>query len=239
MSKKTAGGLLGTMLIAGAAAGIAKYLKDYAGASYTNDEEIKNVKKNSAEVKKAAKRTYIAIKEKQDIKDAAGDLLEAAGNVVSDAGSIAKTAGTGVYHAAKEIKERYDEDPEAAKDEMVNNIKDMGHELMGMAADAADSVVNKFTQHDDEDDINCDCGCCCEKYTQAEANRDNADDEDPEIVDRACGCCCNNSNSDTADTKSSDEDVSENTDASSDDASNKIEIEADDDSSSLEISDAD
>ncbi len=178
MSKKTAGGLLGTLVFAGVAAGILKYLKDYAGASYTNDDEIERVKKNSGEVKEAAKRVYIAVKDKGDIKGEATHLAKAAGDVMNDAGSIAKTAGVGAYEAAKKIKEKYTEDPDSAKDEMINNIKDMGMDIYDKAVDAADNVVNKFTSHqEDEPEDKSDCDCSCHN----EAADDNNDDTKVEI----------------------------------------------------------
>lgn len=178
MSKKTAGGLLGTLVFAGVAAGILKYLKDYAGASYTNDDEIERVKKNSGEVKEAAKRVYIAVKDKGDIKGEATHLAKAAGDVMNDAGSIAKTAGVGAYEAAKKIKEKYTEDPDSAKDEMINNIKDMGMDIYDKAVDAADNVVNKFTSHqEDEPEDKSDCDCSCHN----EAADDNDDDTKVEI----------------------------------------------------------
>ena len=178
MSKKTAGGLLGTLVVAGVVAGVLKYLKDYAGASYTNDDEIERVKKNSGEVKEAAKRVYIAVKDKGDIKGEATHLAKAAGDVMNDAGSIAKTAGVGAYEAAKKIKEKYTEDPDSAKDEMINNIKDMGMDIYDKAVDAADNVVNKFTSHQEEkseDESDCDCSC------HNEAADDNDDDTKVEI----------------------------------------------------------
>lgn len=178
MSKKTAGGLLGTLVFAGVAAGILKYLKDYAGASYTNDDEIERVKKNSGEVKEAAKRVYIAVKDKGDIKGEATHLAKAASDVMNDAGSIAKTAGVGAYEAAKKIKEKYTEDPDSAKDEMINNIKDMGMDIYDKAVDAADNVVNKFTSHqEDEPEDKSDCDCSCHN----EAADDNDDDTKVEI----------------------------------------------------------
>ena len=178
MSKKTAGGLLGTLVVAGVVAGVLKYLKDYAGASYTKDDEIDRVKKNSGEVKEAARRVYIAVKDKGDVKTEAAQLAKAAGDVVADAGNIAKTAGVGAYEAAKKIKEKYSEDPESAKDEMINNIKDMGMDIYDKAVDAADNVVNKFTSHQEEkseDESDCDCSC------HNEAADDNDDDTKVEI----------------------------------------------------------
>lgn len=174
MSKKTAGGLLGTLVVAGVVAGVLKYLKDYAGASYTKDDEIDRVKKNSGEVKEAARRVYIAVKDKGDVKTEAAQLAKAAGDVVADAGNIAKTAGVGAYEAAKKIKEKYSEDPESAKDEMINNIKDMGMDIYDKAVDAADSVVNKFTSASSYD---CGCGCGKQDADEEKSEDDSAEDD--------------------------------------------------------------
>ena len=153
MFKKSAAGLLGTLIAAGIAAGIAKYLKDYSNASFTDEEQINKVKKNSGEVKEAAKRTYVAIKEKGNVKEAAEELAKAAGSVVSDSASIAKTAGAGAVQAAKDIKAKFDEDPEAAKEEMINNLKDMGAEISQKVTTTAEDVVERFRGEDEFTDF--------------------------------------------------------------------------------------
>ena len=139
MSKKSAGGLLGTLLVAGVAAGIVKYLKDYSGASFTDEEQIKKVKKNSGEVKDAARRTYVAIKEKGNIKEAAEEL--------------AKTAGAGAMKAAKDIKAKFDEDPEAAKEEVISNLKEMGSDISHKVTETAEEVVERFRGEDEFTDF--------------------------------------------------------------------------------------
>ncbi|MBQ7174483.1 MAG: hypothetical protein IKE56_08620 [Lachnospiraceae bacterium] len=153
MSKKSAGGLLGTLLVAGVAAGIVKYLKDYSGASFTDEEQIKKVKKNSGEVKDAARRTYVAIKEKGNIKEAAEELAKAAGSVVSDSAEIAKTAGAGAMKAAKDIKAKFDEDPEAAKEEVISNLKEMGSDISHKVTETAEEVVERFRGEDEFTDF--------------------------------------------------------------------------------------
>ena len=153
MFKKSAAGLLGTLIAAGIAAGIAKYLKDYSNASFTDEEQINKVKKNSGEVKEAAKRTYVAIKEKGNVKEAAEELAKAAGSVVSDSASIAKTAGAGAVQAAKDIKAKFDEDPEAAKEEMISNLKDMGAEISQKVTATAEDVVGRFRGEDEFTDF--------------------------------------------------------------------------------------
>ena len=144
MSKKSAGGLLGTLIVAGVAAGIVKYLKDYSGASFADEEQIKQVKKNSGEMKDAAKRTYVAIREKGNVKEAAEEFAKAAGSVMSDSADIAKTAGAGAMQAAKDIKAKFDEDPEAAKEEMLSNLKEMGSDISHKVAETAEEVVERF-----------------------------------------------------------------------------------------------
>ena len=169
MSKRRAGGFLGTLILAGIAAGVVKYLKDYSDVPLTDEEQIKNVRKNSSEVKEAAKRTYVAIKEKGDFKEAAGDLAKAAGAVVADSADIAKTAGAGAVQAVKEMKAKYDEDPEAAREEMVNNLKDMGAELSQKMTETAENVAERFRAASEEDEFEDACESA-EDFTKRMAN---------------------------------------------------------------------
>ena len=169
MSKRRAGGFLGTLILAGIAAGVVKYLKDYSDVPLTDEEQIKNVRKNSSEVKEAAKRTYVAIKEKGDFKEAAGDLAKAAGAVVADSADIAKTAGAGAVQAVKEMKAKYDEDPEAAREEMVNNLKDMGAELSQKMTETAENVAERFRGASEEDEFEDACESA-EDFTKRMAN---------------------------------------------------------------------
>ncbi len=111
------------------------------------------------------------MKDKKDVKAEAAQLAKAAQDVVTDAGNIAKTAGVGAYEAAKKIKEKYSEDPAGAKDEMLNNIKDMGMDIYDKAVDAADNVVNKFTSASSYD-----CGCGCGSKKEEDCEEKNEDD---------------------------------------------------------------
>ena len=144
MGKKTAAGLLGTLITAGVAVGVAKYLKDYAGVRFTDDEQIDKVKSDSSAVREAAKRTYIAIKEKSDFKDAAVELSKAAGSVVTDAADIAKTASNETVQALKDMKSRYDEDPEGFRSEMTDNLSDMTHNLVKTTQDKTEELVDRI-----------------------------------------------------------------------------------------------
>lgn len=155
MSKKTAGGILGTLIATGVALGVVKYLKDYADVKFTDDSQIDKVKSDSGAVKDAAKRTYIAIKEKSDIKEAASELTKATGSVVTDACDIAKTAGTETVNAFKDMKSRYDEDPEGFKSEVSDNLADMTQGIVKATQDKTEEIVDKIKSaySDFEEDI--------------------------------------------------------------------------------------
>ena len=181
MAKKRAGGLLGTLLIAGVAAGVVKYLKDYSNTSFTDEEQINKVKKNTSEVKDAARRTYVAIKEKRNVKEAAEDLAKAAGAVVSDSANIAKTAGAGAVKAAKDIKAKFDEDPEAAREEVINNLKDMGSGISQKVSETAEEVVERFRGEEEFTDFeDSDFDDVVQEDTPAEAPA--------EAEEAECGC---------------------------------------------------
>ena len=145
MGKKTAGGLIGTLVLAGVTLGVAKYLKDYAGVKFTDEEQLSKVKSDSSAVKDAAKRTYIAIKEKSNVKEAAAELSKAAGSVMTDAADIAKTAGTETVNAFKDMKTKYDNDPEGFKSELSENLGDMTQNIVKATQDTTQNIV-KATQ---------------------------------------------------------------------------------------------
>ena len=144
MGKKSAVGLLSTLITAGVAVGVAKYLKDYAGVKFTDDEQIDKVKSDSSAVREAAKRTYIAIKEKSNFKEAATELSKAAGSVMTDAADIAKTAGNETMQAFKDMKTKYDEDPDAFKSEFGDNISDMTQNLVKATQDKTEEFVDRI-----------------------------------------------------------------------------------------------
>lgn len=152
MGKKSAGGLLGSLIVAGVALGVAKYLKDYAGVKFTDDEQIDKVKNDSGAVKEAAKRTYIAIKEKTNVMENASELSKAAGAVVTDAADIVKTAGNETVNAFRDIKSRYDEDPDGVKAEITENISDMTAELARSAQDKTGEFIDRIRSAYEEDE---------------------------------------------------------------------------------------
>ena len=96
--------LLGIAVTAGAVAAVAKYLKDYTNYKPAGEEDMDDIKSSGEKVKDAAKRTYVAIKENGDVKEAAGDLLNAAREAADDAGRLAETVGANTVEFVKEEK---------------------------------------------------------------------------------------------------------------------------------------
>lgn len=146
MSKRSGLGIFGGLLVFGAALGVLKYLKDYGGADYLNKEKLDSVKADSSKVKEAAKRTYTTIKEKADVdsvKEAVGDLAKAASQTAVSAGDVAFAAGSSAVSAAKDVKAKFDTDPETSKKEMINNLKDMGQDIVSKASDYGQEIKDK------------------------------------------------------------------------------------------------
>ena len=176
MGKKTVFGVLGSLILAGAAVGAVKYLKDYAGVKFTDDDQIDDVKNDSKAVKESAKRTYFAIREKKDVKEAAAELSKAAGAVVSDAAEIAKTAGSETVHAIKDLKEKYNEDPDGARAQLAENLSDMTRGLARRAQDTAANIKDKLAGADED-------------VFDSETETDAAGSEALDMSD-AASCCC-------------------------------------------------
>lgn len=146
MSRRSGLRILGGLVVIGAAVGVLKYLKDYGGAKYADEDKISGVKADSAKVKDAAKRTYTVIKEKGDVdsvREAVGDLSKAAGMTAVSAGDVAFSAGSSAINAAKDIKAKFDADPDASKDEMISNLKSMGQDMAKKAVDYGQEIKEK------------------------------------------------------------------------------------------------
>lgn len=217
MSKKTAGGILGTLIATGVALGVVKYLKDYADVKFTDDSQIDKVKSDSGAVKDAAKRTYIAIKEKSDIKEAASELTKATGSVVTDACDIAKTAGTETINAFKDMKSRYDEDPEGFKSEVSDNLADMTQGIVKATQDKTEEIVDKIKSaySDFEEDM---------ADQLDESSYDDTEENDSDEVDNDTASVTDEDQDNEADAKDSftDEDEAKiDSEVKSDDASDK------------------
>lgn len=140
--------LLGIAVTAGAVAAVAKYLKDYTNYKPAGEEDMDDIKASGEKVKDAAKRTYVAIKENGDVKEAAGGLLDAAREAADDAGRLAETVGANTVEFVKEEKARFEEDPEMYRNEVSGNIRSFGDDVAA-AANAAKDAFEKSVNEDE------------------------------------------------------------------------------------------
>ena len=121
MGKNGLGSLLGAALFAGAAYGAYKYLKEYTNFKKESEEDFRDLEENADGIRTAAKRTYVAIKERssgEEIKAAAGDLLQKTGDAARNVGNIAAAAGKTTADAVRDMTSRYQEDPDGVKEEL-------------------------------------------------------------------------------------------------------------------------
>lgn len=189
------GKLLGVLIAAGTVAALAKYLKDYTDFEPADKEDIEDLKADGDQVKTAAKRTYVAIKEKGDTKQAASELKDAALNVAKDVGGIAKKAGNETAEAFARLKNRYKEDPQAVRTEIKENIVDMSTDIGQKIGTAAGSIVNNVTgegkdavtETDIRDEASADAQANDAELTAEEAeitleSAEEADDAAPEVL---------------------------------------------------------
>lgn len=152
MEKKKGFGLLGAAAVIGAAAVVIKYLKDYTDFKAAAEEDFHDLEEGTIEVKEACKRTYYAIKDKDDVKQAAGELCKATGEVAKDAGNLAYKAGVSTVQAVKDIKDRFDEDPDSVKTEVISNLKDMGADVSKKISDVALMAHDKLKEESEGDE---------------------------------------------------------------------------------------
>lgn len=170
MSKRGFGKYFSLAAAAAVAAVAVKYLKDYTDFKEAAQPDLYNLKDSSISAKDAAKRTYVSIKSGSGVKEAAGDLAKAAGRMAKDAGSVAMVAGKTTVDTVKDIKAKYDEDPEAAKEEVLGNFKDMKDDIADSISEAAEKLSGMWKSGETEDLFE------DEELMEAEA----ADDEAPE-----------------------------------------------------------
>ena len=169
MSKRGFGKYFSLAVVAAVAAVAVKYLKDYTDFKEAAQPDLYNLKDSSMSAKDAAKRTYVSIKSGSGVKEAAGDLAKAAGRMAKDAGSVAMVAGKTTVDTVKDIKAKYDEDPEAAKEEVLGNFKDMKDDIADSISEAAEKLSGMWKSDETEDLFE------DEELMEAEA----ADDEAP------------------------------------------------------------
>ena len=170
MSKRGFGKYFSLAAVAAVAAVAVKYLKDYTDFKEAAQPDLYNLKDSSMSAKDAAKRTYVSIKSGSGVKEAAGDLAKAAGRMAKDAGSVAMVAGKTTVDTVKDIKAKYYEDPEAAKEEVLGNFKDMKDDIADSISEAAEKLSGMWKSGETEDLFE------DEELMEAEA----ADDEAPE-----------------------------------------------------------
>lgn len=134
--------LLGLAVTAGAVLAVKKYMDKYTDYKPAGDEDMEDIKASGEKVKDAAKRTYVAIKENGDVREAAGDLLDAAKEAADDAGRLAETVGNNTAEFVSREKARFEEDPEVFGKEVSENFKSLGDDIKA-AANAAKDAFEK------------------------------------------------------------------------------------------------
>lgn len=226
MSKKSAAGIIGALLITGVVAGVYKYLKDYGGAK-VDKEKINSFKTDSAKVRSAAERAYTAIKDKDDsssVKEAVGDLAKAAGETAFSAGDVAFSAGSSAIDAAKDVKSKFDADPKAFSKEVAGNLKDMKENIAAKASDYGKELKNKAQETVDKvKDI----------FSQDQASEE-AGEESSESQDEAEKA---NEGSETTEESEAKEEAGARKEAGLDEASKEEEPEASEETGEKEESD--
>ena len=177
MSKRGVGKYFGLAVAAAAAAVAVKYLKDYTDFREAAEPDLSNLKDSAGMTKEAAKRTYISIRDKGDVKEAAGDLAKAAGRMAKDAGNVAVTAGKTTVDTVKDIKAKYDEDPEAAKAEVIDNFKDMKDDIADSLSGAAEKLSSIWKSEDEPMDDFMEAEELYDPETSEDLDEDAADEE--------------------------------------------------------------
>ena len=164
--------LVGVAVTAGIVAAVSKYLKDYKNFKPASDEDIDEIKESGEKVKDAAKRTYVAIKEKKDVKEAAGELIDAAKDAADDAGRLAETVGSNTVDFVKEEKAKFEDDPELYKSEIGDNLKNFGDDIAAAASAAKDAFLKSVNEDERLKDIR---DQAAKRYQEATENSDKAD----------------------------------------------------------------
>lgn len=133
---------------------VVKYLKDYTNFKAANEEDLNELKAGTESAKEAAKRTYIAIKKAEDVTEPAGELGKAVAQMANGAGKVLNTVTPNTIEFAKEQKKKYDQDPEAFKNELSKNLKTMGGEAVGAFETLKEQAEEAFTAAKQEADDN-------------------------------------------------------------------------------------
>ena len=139
---KIVGKLIGLAVVAAGAYVIGKYLHDYTDYKAAGKEDLEGIRKGGSDMKDAVKRTYVAIRDKGDVKASAGEIGQALGEVATGTGQLFSAVGSNTKAFVQSEKERYDVDPKAYRQEVSENFKDMGRQaanaLNNLKEDAID-----------------------------------------------------------------------------------------------------
>lgn len=189
MGKKSGFGFLGLAAAVGAAAAVIKYLRDYTDFKAAAEEEIHEFEDSTDELRRAAKRTYTSLSHRDtgELKEACGELAKAAGSAAKDVGSIAVAAGQSAAQHVRELKAIYDEDPDAAKSELVGNFRDMAAEVATDVGETVNRVSAKVSGklRGDEALYEKEVAAFEEEMTEASAQSKEDDASEAETADGA------------------------------------------------------
>lgn len=146
---KLFGKFVGLAVVAAGVYAVGKYLSDYTDYKAAGEEDLSQLKNGGEKAKEAAKRTYIAIRSNSDVTEPAGELGRAAAEVAEGAGRLVSAVGTNTVNFVKNEKEKYDADPIGYKEQVSENLKDMGQqaaEMFNTVKGEASNIVNEVKE---------------------------------------------------------------------------------------------
>jgi len=139
---KIIGKLIGVAVVAAGAYVVGKYLHDYTDYKAAKDEDLEGIRQGGSDVKNAAKRTYVAIREKNDVKAPVTELGQAIGEVATGTGKLIGAVGVNTAEFVKGEKEKYDLDPKAYREEVADNFKDMGQQAVNTLNNIKEDAID-------------------------------------------------------------------------------------------------
>ena len=143
--------------------------------------------------------------------------------MVTDACDIAKTAGTETVNAFKDMKSRYDEDPEGFKSEVSDNLADMTQGIVKATQDKTEEIVDriKSAYSDFEEDLDYDAS---EDKDTEENDSDEEDNDTASVTDEEPAAVIDEDQDNKADAKDSftgEDEAKTDSDVKSDEASDR------------------
>lgn len=139
---KIVGKLIGLAVAAAGVYVIGKYLHDYTDFKPAGEEDLEGIRKGGSDMKDAVKRTYVAIRDKSDVKEPAQDIGNALGEMACGTGKLISTVGSNTADFVKSEKERYDLDPKAYRQEVADNFKDMGQQAVNTLNNLKEDAID-------------------------------------------------------------------------------------------------